>query len=107
MMTGGAGGQPLPPPYPGFPSPSSVSSSGVVVAGGGLSPNPHFRPSPHHVAAAMQAGLPPHVIANPAAVGPPPPPPPAYSDAEEKQRLRFQIELEFVQCLGNPNYLRT
>ena len=27
------------------------------------------------------------------------------NDQEEKQRLRFQIELEFVQCLGNPNYL--
>ena len=24
---------------------------------------------------------------------------------EEQQRLRFQVELEFVQCLGNPNYL--
>ena len=31
--------------------------------------------------------------------------PPVYSDADEKQRIRFQIELEFVQCLGNPNYL--
>ena len=28
-----------------------------------------------------------------------------YSDYEEKERLRFQIELEFVQCLANPNYL--
>ena len=26
------------------------------------------------------------------------------SDAEE-QKHRFQVELEFVQCLGNPNYL--
>lgn len=26
-------------------------------------------------------------------------------ETEEQQRLRFQIELEFVQCLGNPNYL--
>ena len=23
----------------------------------------------------------------------------------EKEKLRFQVELEFVQCLGNPNYL--
>ena len=23
----------------------------------------------------------------------------------EKDKLRFQVELEFVQCLGNPNYL--
>lgn len=26
-------------------------------------------------------------------------------ETEEQQKLRFQIELEFVQCLGNPNYL--
>jgi len=24
---------------------------------------------------------------------------------EEQQKIRFQIELEFVQCLANPNYL--
>ena len=28
-----------------------------------------------------------------------------FSDFEEKERVRFQIELEFVQCLANPNYL--
>ena len=29
-----------------------------------------------------------------------------YPDQEaEKDKLRFQVELEFVQCLGNPNYL--
>ncbi|XP_018323484.1 mediator of RNA polymerase II transcription subunit 31 isoform X2 [Agrilus planipennis] len=27
------------------------------------------------------------------------------SETDEQQRLRFQIELEFVQCLANPNYL--
>ncbi|XP_076045431.1 mediator complex subunit 31 isoform X4 [Oratosquilla oratoria] len=26
-------------------------------------------------------------------------------ESEEAQRVRFQIELEFVQCLANPNYL--
>lgn len=26
-------------------------------------------------------------------------------ETEDQQKLRFQIELEFVQCLGNPNYL--
>ncbi|KAL5274589.1 MED31 family protein [Megaselia abdita] len=26
-------------------------------------------------------------------------------ETEDQQRLRFQIELEFVQCLANPNYL--
>ena len=30
----------------------------------------------------------------------------SYPDQEaEKDKLRFQLELEFVQCLGNPNYL--
>ncbi|XP_037049818.1 mediator of RNA polymerase II transcription subunit 31-A isoform X2 [Bradysia coprophila] len=27
------------------------------------------------------------------------------AENEEQQRLRFQVELEFVQCLANPNYL--
>ena len=26
-------------------------------------------------------------------------------ESEEQQRLRFQVELEFIQCLANPNYL--
>lgn len=26
-------------------------------------------------------------------------------ETEEQIRLRFQVELEFVQCLANPNYL--
>lgn len=26
-------------------------------------------------------------------------------ESEDQQRLRFQVELEFVQCLANPNYL--
>ncbi|EEB20274.1 mediator of RNA polymerase II transcription subunit, putative [Pediculus humanus corporis] len=26
-------------------------------------------------------------------------------ETDEQQRLRFQVELEFVQCLANPNYL--
>jgi len=28
-----------------------------------------------------------------------------FSETEEQQKIRFQIELEFVQCLANPNYL--
>ncbi|ESO97979.1 hypothetical protein LOTGIDRAFT_153089 [Lottia gigantea] len=27
------------------------------------------------------------------------------TETEEQQRIRFQVELEFVQCLANPNYL--
>ncbi|XP_055676996.1 mediator of RNA polymerase II transcription subunit 31-A isoform X2 [Lutzomyia longipalpis] len=27
------------------------------------------------------------------------------AETEDQQRLRFQVELEFVQCLANPNYL--
>jgi mediator of RNA polymerase II transcription subunit 31 len=26
-------------------------------------------------------------------------------ETEDQQKLRFQVELEFVQCLANPNYL--
>ncbi|CAG0900245.1 unnamed protein product [Darwinula stevensoni] len=29
----------------------------------------------------------------------------ATRETEDQQKLRFQIELEFVQCLANPNYL--
>ncbi|KAM7361170.1 mediator of RNA polymerase II transcription subunit 31-like isoform 3-T3 [Cochliomyia hominivorax] len=29
----------------------------------------------------------------------------AAIESEEQQKLRFQVELEFVQCLANPNYL--
>ncbi|XP_037951047.1 mediator of RNA polymerase II transcription subunit 31 isoform X2 [Teleopsis dalmanni] len=29
----------------------------------------------------------------------------AAIESEEQQRLRWQVELEFVQCLANPNYL--
>ncbi|KAK7869710.1 hypothetical protein R5R35_011779 [Gryllus longicercus] len=29
----------------------------------------------------------------------------APAETEDQQRLRFQVELEFVQCLANPNYL--
>jgi len=28
-----------------------------------------------------------------------------YPETEDQARLRFQVELEFVQCLANPNYL--
>ncbi|TRY69994.1 hypothetical protein TCAL_02817 [Tigriopus californicus] len=80
-----------PPPYPGY-SPSHVS-------GGALPPasSPQF---------SMLKGTPPHSVM---LSGPPStsvtPSPAIYSEADEKQRIRFQIELEFVQCLGNPNYL--
>ncbi|XP_065558607.1 mediator of RNA polymerase II transcription subunit 31-A-like isoform X2 [Artemia franciscana] len=26
-------------------------------------------------------------------------------ESEDQQKIRFQVELEFVQCLANPNYL--
>lgn len=29
----------------------------------------------------------------------------ANRETEDQQKLRFQVELEFVQCLANPNYL--
>lgn len=30
---------------------------------------------------------------------------PAMPETEEQNRIRFQVELEFVQCLANPNYI--
>lgn len=27
------------------------------------------------------------------------------AETEEQSRIRFQVELEFVQCLANPNYI--
>ncbi|XP_050316031.1 mediator of RNA polymerase II transcription subunit 31 isoform X2 [Anthonomus grandis grandis] len=30
---------------------------------------------------------------------------PGVPETEDQQKIRFQVELEFVQCLGNPNYL--
>ncbi|KAJ3224330.1 Mediator of RNA polymerase II transcription subunit 31 [Clydaea vesicula] len=30
----------------------------------------------------------------------------SLSESEERSRLRFQLELEFVQCLANPLYLQ-
>jgi len=29
----------------------------------------------------------------------------SFVETEEQQKIRFQVELEFVQCLANPNYL--
>lgn len=28
-----------------------------------------------------------------------------FVETEDQQKLRFQVELEFVQCLANPSYL--
>lgn len=83
-----------PPPYPGFSpshSPASASAPGSVGA-------PHMPPSPGF--------YPPKP--SPSGLLPSPYPhqsPHFASDQEEKQRIRFQAELEFVQCLGSPNYL--
>lgn len=27
------------------------------------------------------------------------------TETEEQNRMRFQVELEFIQCLANPNYI--
>lgn len=29
----------------------------------------------------------------------------SMKETEDQQRMRFQVELEFIQCLANPNYL--
>ena len=87
-----------PPPYPGFSpshSPASASAPGSVGAPHlPPSPSPQFYPpkpspsGPSLLASQLQHQSPNYVSAQ-----------------EEQQRLKFQIELEFVQCLGNPNYL--
>ena len=87
-----------PPPYPGFSpshSPASASAPGSVGAPH-LPPSPQFyppKPSPSSVPSSLLASQLQHQS------------PHYMSDQQEKERLRFQIELEFVQCLGNPNYL--
>ena len=83
-----------PPPYPGFSpshSPASASAPGSVGA-----PSPQFyppKPSPSAPGPSLLASQLQHQS------------PHYVSDQQEKERLRFQIELEFVQCLGSPNYL--
>ena len=80
-----------PPPYPGFSPSHSPAHSAPGSVG---APSPQFYPpkpspsGPSLLASQLQHQSPMYV-----------------SDQEDKQRLRFQIELEFVQCLGNPNYL--
>lgn len=76
-----------PPPYPGYPPhgavvtpPTPVGNPGSSGAGGAGGP---FMGGHHQTK-----------------------PSPSHHDIEtDKQRTRFQVELEFVQCLGNPNYL--
>ena len=92
-----------PPPYPGFSpshSPASASAPGSVGAPH-LPPSPQFyppKPSPSH--ASSGAG-PSSLLASQLQHQSPH----YHCDQQEKDRLRFQTELEFVQCLGNPNYL--
>ena len=80
-----------PPPYPGFPSPSPPSPSPFRNPMGATPPHPMQQPQHHPQQQPQQQQQ--------------PPPQMMYSEEELKQRTRFQIELEFVQCLGNPNYL--
>ena len=92
-----------PPPYPGFSpshSPASASAPGSVGAPH-LPPSPQFyppKPSPSH--ASSGAG-PSSLLASQLQHQSPH----YHVDQQEKDRLKFQTELEFVQCLGNPNYL--
>eukprot|EP00096_Caligus_rogercresseyi_P014327 TRINITY_DN6822_c0_g1_i1.p1 TRINITY_DN6822_c0_g1~~TRINITY_DN6822_c0_g1_i1.p1 ORF type:complete len:241 (+),score=75.44 TRINITY_DN6822_c0_g1_i1:51-725(+) len=83
----------LPPPYPGYPPPPQ--QSGPPVAPPGLAPVAPGGQTP------QQGGSAP-----PSPFHQPPTPQKMPADIEaDKQKLRFQIEMEFVQCLGNPNYL--
>ena len=51
---------------------------------------PHIRSSPSH-----PSQIPVSAVNNPL----------NNSESDEQGKLRFQVELEFVQCLANPNYL--
>ena len=114
-MMGPGGLPPPPPPYPGYASPSAAAAAAAGTPPGASSPAAAgFRP---HMASPVGAGgmihPPPGGLMQPGGpMGIPPPgvgvgmgPGGGFSEMEERQRVRFQTELEFVQCLGNPNYL--
>ena len=95
----GSGSGLPPPPYPGFSpshSPASASAPGSVGA-------PHLPPSPQFYPPKPSPSSGPSLLAS--QLQHQSPVPHFVNDQQEKDRLRFQIELEFVQCLGNPNYL--
>ena len=92
------GGPHPPPASPGFYPPQGGGAGGgggqakPVAAGAGMSPgNPMGQMM-------MPAGFTPS--GSTAAV-----PTSAAPAADPEDKVRFQVELEFVQCLGNPNYL--
>ena len=87
-----------------------------------------FSRSPsHHSSPSHPSQIPPNIRSSPSHPGshgshpsqlpvslPPAPPAPAVSvsnntnnssESDDHSKLRFQVELEFVQCLANPNYL--
>ena len=102
-----------PPPYPGF-SPSHASQSPMMTSHGpssvgsshGHPSSPGFFPPKPSPTTGMipnpfqqQQQQQQHMSQSSSSSAM------AYCDYEEKDRIRFQIELEFVQCLANPNYL--
>ena len=125
----------LPPPsYPGYPpaagpvnqfqtpraSPSHPSQVGPIRGSpshpsqpGGVRSSPShssFSRSPsHHSSPSHPSQLPPSIRSSPSHPSQlpviNPPSAPNNSETEEQSKLRFQVELEFVQCLANPNYL--
>ena len=97
-----------PPPYPGF-SPSHAAQSPMMSSHGpasvssshGLPSSPgFFPPKPSPTGMIQNPFQQQQMMSQQSSAGGM-----MYSDYEEKERIRFQIELEFVQCLANPNYL--
>jgi len=84
--------QPPPPFQPPKASPSHHSPIRSSPSHPSLSRSPSHHSSPSHPSQhpALQQAIPPGVPAG---------------ETEEQAKLRFQVEMEFVQSLANPNYL--
>ena len=124
-----------PPSYPGYPpasgpvtpahppqfqtpraSPSHPSQVGPIRGSpshpsqpGGVRSSPShssFSRSPsQHSSPSHPSQLPPSIRSSPSHPSQLPTSATNTSETEEQTKLRFQVELEFVQCLANPNYL--
>jgi mediator of RNA polymerase II transcription subunit 31 len=113
---------PQPPPHPAFQQPKASPSHQSQMS---------VRGSPSHTPSQMPSmrGSPSHTSQLPSVRSSPSHPSPsqlpsirsspshpsqlqqvptgaqALAETDEQQKLRFQVEMEFVQCLANPNYL--
>jgi len=122
---------PQPPPHPAFQQPKASPSHPSQIAVRGSPSHPSqlstVRGSPSHPSQMSVRSSPSHPSQLPAVRSSPSHPSQlpsirsspshpsqlqqvptgaqALAETDEQQKLRFQVELEFVQCLANPNYL--